>query len=131
MSIKVPLEVLGDAVGGMADTCFLLTTNGDSTPHPAHVAVDFDGETLIVSVGRRSWDNAGERTSVTLLWPASPSSWPPEGTAALAEGTDDGPMSLLVDGDASHAEPADQGGGTVRVRPTSAIWHRRPGQPPA
>lgn len=116
MSVRVPLEEVAAAATERGDSCFLLTTNADSTPHPAHVPVAVDGDQLIVSAGRRSLNNALDRGPVTLLWPTA----------------DPDAMHLIVDGEA-HAEPgADRdSGGPLRIIPTSGMWHRQPGQPPA
>lgn len=111
MTVPVPLDALPEAWDEVDDTCFLLTTNEDGSPHPAHVTVTWDGSSFIVSAGRRSHRNSARGGQVTLLWPAR-----------TAE-----EMNLLVDG-SPEAEASDDGGGAVVVRPTSAIWHRRPGQ---
>ncbi len=107
MSIKVALDELTDALDGLGDACFLLTTNEDQSPHPANVPVQFDGERFILSAGKRSCRNCAERAAITLLWPA--------GAA--------GAMSLLVDGVATVESDED---GRVTIEPTGAIWHRQP-----
>ena len=116
MTVRVPLDELPQACEQVGAICFLLTTNEDGTPHPAHVRVNRVGSQFELSVGRRSWHNCGRDVAVTLLWPAD---------AAHSDA-----MSLLVDGTVrQEAENVEDGGGSVRVTPTSAIWHRRPGQP--
>ncbi len=107
MSVKVELGELGDALGGVGDTCFLLTTNADQSPHPANVRLSFADGRFVLSAGRRSCRNSHERPTVTLMWPAA----------------DGRPMSLLVDGTATVDSDDD---GLVSVVPTSAIWHRQP-----
>ncbi len=107
MSIKVELADLPSALAGLGSTCFLLTTNADLSPHPANVPVVFEAGCLVLSAGRRSTTNCGERPVVTLLWPAREA----------------GTMSLLVDG---LAEVESVGEGRVVIEPTSAIWHRQP-----
>ncbi len=115
MSVAVPLEELAEAWDKVDESCFLLTTNGDGTPHPAHVQVRWEDPVFVVSAGRRSHINAGSGVAVTLLWPAR-------------SATD---MSLLVDGSPEAGPLVDGGGGSVVVRPTSAIWHRQPESDPA
>lgn len=112
MSLKVELHELPAAVGQVAPTVFLLTTNADLSPHAAHVRVDFADGLFTLSAGRRSCANAGDRPVVTLLWPAH----------------DPETMNLLVDGVAEVISAAD---GVVTVSPTSSMWHRQPEQSPA
>lgn len=107
MSIKVELEDLAAALEGLGSTCFLLTTNADASPHPANVPVRLESGRLILSAGRRSTMNCGDRPLVTLLWPAG----------------EPGAMSLLVDGVADVQSVDD---GRVVIEPTGAIWHRQP-----
>lgn len=107
MSIKVDLADLADAVSGLAGTCFLLTTNEDSTPHPANVRVSYDGNVFTLSAGRRSCRNCGERSTVTLLWPA----------------TEPDAMNLIVDGEATVVSVDE---GVVTLVPSFAIWHVQP-----
>ena len=110
MSIKVELDELAAAVEGMPTPAFLLTTNDDSSPHPANVNVQFADGRFTASAGRRSCRNCGERASVTLLW----------------ANKGDQAMSLLVDGVATVVSADD---GIVHIEPTSAIWHRQPDAP--
>ncbi|MEZ5342642.1 MAG: hypothetical protein R2706_14695 [Acidimicrobiales bacterium] len=107
MSIKVELADLADAVAGLASTCFYLSTNDDSTPHPANVRVSYDGAIFTLSAGRRSCRNSAARPNVTLLWPATD-----------AEG-----MNLIVDGVATVVSADD---GHVTLAPSFAIWHVQP-----
>jgi hypothetical protein len=109
MTIKVALGDLPQAIAGLSEVAFLLTTNDDSSPHPANVKVTFADNRFTVSAGRRSCRNGSERPTVTLLWPN--------------EG--DESMSLLVDGVADVVSTDD---GVVVIEPTSAIWHRSPAQ---
>ena len=110
MSIRVELENLAAAVAAVPSTAFLLTTNEDSSPHPANVRVAFADGRFTVSAGRRSCRNCSERPIVTLLWAN-------KGERA---------MSLLVDGVAV-VESADDG--VVSIEPTSAMWHAHPQVP--
>ena len=107
MTVKVELADLAAALDGMPDTCFLLTTNEDYSPHPANVRMLFADGQFTVSAGRRSCRNGGDRPTVTLMWPAQTSE----------------AMTLLVDGVAT---VLSGGEGKVVVQPTSAIWHAQP-----
>ncbi len=111
MSVKVELHELPEAVGLVGPTVFLLTTNADASPHPAHVSVTFADGVFTLSAGRRSCANSTDRPAITLLWPAS------EADA----------MNLIVDG---VAETVVTDAGVVTVAPTSAMWHRQPDHPP-
>jgi hypothetical protein len=110
MSVKVELHDLPDAVGLVGSSVFLLSTNADASPHPAHVRVSFADGVFTLSAGRRSCANSTDRPAVTLLWPAS----------------DAESMHLIVDGVAESVSADD---GVVTVAPTSAMWHRQPDQP--
>ncbi len=110
MSVKVELDELSDIVGQLDATVFLLTTNDDASPHPAHVRVTYDGVVFALSAGRRSCLNSSQRSVVTLLWPAH----------------DPDSMHLLIDGVAEVVSAAD---GVILLTPTSAMWHRQPDQP--
>ena len=112
MSVRVELEDLAGVIAALPSTAFLLTTNEDSSPHPANVRVEFADGRFTVSAGRRSCRNCAERSTVTLLWAN-------KGERA---------MSLLVDGVAV-VESADDG--VVSIEPTSAMWHRHPQVPDA
>ncbi|MFT7597153.1 MAG: hypothetical protein ACI8TP_000071 [Acidimicrobiales bacterium] len=105
MSVRVELEDIAAAVASVDGAAFLLTTNADSSPHPANVRVEFADNRFTASAGRRSCTNCAERSAVTLLWPNA--------------GDDD--MSLLVDGVARVVSTDD---GILEIDPTSAIWHR-------
>jgi hypothetical protein len=111
VSLKVELHDLPDAVGQVGATVFLLSTNADASPHPAHVRVSFADGVFTLSAGRRSCANSTDRPAVTLLWPAG----------------DPDSMNLIVDG---VAESVSVDAGVVTVVPTSAMWHRQPDQPP-
>ena len=105
MSVKVDLDRLA---GALTEFSFAyLVTVGDD--HRAHtVAVDpvlADGVLPIASAGDRTRRNASAHREVTLVWPPR----------------DPGGYTLIVDGT---AEAAGEG---LRVRPTGAVLHRKPG----
>lgn len=105
MSTRVALEDVPAAIAARGGLAFLATSAGDDGPHVAHVAVKAAGRRLTCGAGRTSRRNAAARPSVTLLVPSR----------------DEDELSLVVDGT---AEVLDDG---LRVTPTSAILHRRPG----
>ena len=102
MSVPVPLDKLRDAIGERGPVAFLLTVSDDTRPHAVQCPVRWDGDALVVDVGRRSAANAGARPGVSLLFPAR--------TA--------GDYSLIVDGTAGVAA------GALRIAPTGAVLHR-------
>lgn len=107
MSTPVPLAELAQTMEGYP-LAYLLTVSDDGRVHAvqAHPSVD-GGRLRVPGLGRRSLTNAGERPSVTLLWPP----------------TDDGGYSLIVDGE---AELLDDG---VRLTPSRAVLHRAAAAP--
>ncbi|MDA3041086.1 MAG: hypothetical protein O3C27_16455, partial [Actinomycetota bacterium] len=64
MSVKVELHDLADAVSQVTTTVFLLSTNADASPHPAHVRVSFADGLFTLSAGRRSCANSIDRPAV-------------------------------------------------------------------
>ena len=104
MSISVSLDRIRDELArfGPEPTAYMLSVTGRQTPHAVSVTVDWDGDRLVMKVGKGTASNASERSSVSLLWPpASP-----------------GDFSLIVDGTAS------VDGDVVTVTPESAVLHR-------
>ena len=104
MSIPVPLERLRAAIAERGGSAYLLTTSEDGRPHAVHSAVRWDGDLLIVEVGKRSAANAAARPAVSLLYPVR----------------EPGDYSLIVDGTALGAA-ADL---RLSIRPTKAVLHR-------
>jgi hypothetical protein len=122
--MQVELEKLLEVAGRFGTTPMLLTVDDDGRPRASAVSVTWDGVHAMVRAGRRSLHNAGERSLVSLLWPA------PAGER----------FALLVDGEVVATEPAatgeggegggpdrgrrgKEGGGVVVVRATSGILH--------
>ena len=106
MSVPVPLLRLRAAVEERGVSGYLLTVSDDGSPHAVHAPVRWEGDVIVLDVGRRSAANAGARSSVSLLFPVR------------AEGD----YSLIVDGTAAVA--SGDGGQRVRVMPTRAVLHR-------
>jgi hypothetical protein len=106
MSIPVPLEKLRTALAERGSGAYLLTVSDDAAPHAVHVHVAWEGDALVVDVGRRSAANAAARSTVSLLYPVrSP-----------------GDYSVIVDGTAAAAPGADAP--RLRITPTRAVMHR-------
>jgi hypothetical protein len=101
VSVAVSLEELGRRVDEYGSQAFLVTSDGAS-PHIVSVSVTFDGTAFSVPAGRSSQRNISATATATLLWP----------------GHDDGPYSLIVDGEATHD------GERAEVHPTTAVLHR-------
>jgi hypothetical protein len=104
VSISVTVDRIRDELArfGPNPTVFLLSVTGRQTPHAVSVAAEWDGDRLAMRVGKGTASNAGERPSVTLLWPP----------------TETGDFSLIVDGTASID------GDRIIVTPESAVLHR-------
>lgn len=102
MSIPVAIDDLAAATGEY-DWAYLLTVRDDLRPHIVAVTPVWDGEQLVMDVGRGTARNALARSSISLCYPP----------------VDDGGYSLIVDGEASV-----DGETTVRFSPTGAVLHR-------
>jgi hypothetical protein len=102
MSIPVPVETIRAAADERGGGAFLLTVTADARPHAVHTVPAWDGDVLVVEVGKGSAANAAARAAVALLYPPSTP----------------GDYSLIVDGTATVAER------TVRITPTKAVLHR-------
>src|SRR6266849_2374877 len=106
MSVPVPMLRLRAAVEERGASGYLLRVCDDGSPHAVHAPVRWDGDEIVVDVGKRSAANAGARPSVSLLFPVRDAS----------------DYSLIVDGTAAVA--SSDGGQSVRVTPTRAVLHR-------
>jgi hypothetical protein len=102
MSVPVQIETIRAELEAEGAAAFLVTVGPDSTPHVVSALVSWVGDRLAVGSGRRTARNVAEHATVTLLWPT----------------TEDGGLSLLVDGEAELV------GEQVLIRPTFAIRHR-------
>ena len=102
MSIPVELEALAAEVERHGPFPYLLTVTDDGRPHAVSVGVGWDGDRLVMQVGRRTAGNAVARPAVSLLWaPHEP-----------------GGYTLIVDG------TGEADGDRLAVRPGKAVLHR-------
>lgn len=102
MSIPVAIDDLAAATGEYG-WAYLLTVRDDLRPHIVAVTPQWDGDLLVMSVGRGTARNAAEHSSISLCYPP----------------VVDGGYSLIVDGAA-----AVDGESTVRFTPSGAVLHR-------
>jgi len=102
MSIPVAIDDLASATGEYG-WAYLLTVRDDLRPQIVAVAPAWDGDRLVMDVGRGTARNAAARSSISLCYP------PVEG----------GGYSLIIDGEATVGGEA-----TVRFAPTGAVLHR-------
>lgn len=93
-----------------ANPAHLLSSSDDGRPHAVAVSVNWDGDQMLLSAGRRSLANVAARKQVSVLW--------------AAPGADD--YSLIVDGDGEVTGSGEQA--RIRVTITRAVLHR-PGAP--
>jgi len=106
--VSIPVEI-DDLAAAIEEYrwAYLLTVRDDMRPHILAVTPIWDGDVLVMSVGRGTARNAAVRSSITLCYPPS----------------HEGGYSLIVDGDASAGVDVDDGS-TVRLAPTAAVLHR-------
>lgn len=109
MSVAVSLDALHDRISEIGGDPFLVTVGVDQRAHVVSVRARIAGSHVVVSAGSTSRANAAGNPAVTLLW------GPP----------DDGPYSLIVDGNGVVLDDADE----VAVSPTRAVLHRIAGAP--
>ena len=102
MSIPVAIDDLAAATGEYG-WAYLLTVRDDLRPHIVAVTPTWEGDQLVMSVGRGTARNAAARTAISLCYPPAA----------------DGGYSLIVDGTA-----ALDGESTVRFAPSGAVLHR-------
>lgn len=102
MSIPVAIDDLASTTAEYG-WAYLLTVRDDLRPHVVAVSPTWDGDHLVVHVGRGTAGNAAQRPSISLCYPP----------------TDVGGYSLIVDGTAEVGD--DQ---SVRFVPTGAVLHR-------
>jgi hypothetical protein len=102
MSIPVAIDDLAAATSEYG-WAYLLTVRDDLRPHIVAVTPEWDGESLLMNVGRGTARNAAARPSVSLCYPP----------------VEDGGYSLIVDGDATIRDDS-----MVCFTPTGAVLHR-------
>ena len=102
MSIPVALD---DLVAKTEEYgwAYLLTVRDDQRPHIVAVSPTWNGESLMMDVGRRTVENVVARSSISLCYPP----------------VEAGGYSLIVDGQAHVASEYE-----VHFRPTTAVLHR-------
>ena len=111
MSIPIALEQLRNETRRFALAPYLLTVSDDARPHAVAVAAAWEGDALVMEVGKRSASNSGVRPEVSLLWPPN----------------EPGGYSLIVDGTAA----STGGDARITVMPTRAVLHRPAAAPDA
>lgn len=132
MSVPVPLDELAAALTRRSNAAYLLTVGAGRTHCVAARVEWLDGE-LVVPAGATSIRNAAACGSVVLLSPPAGGLLARErpsaggaGDAATEATLDD--YSLIVDADVTGVLDAGAtgtgAGGSVRVRPTHAVFHR-------
>lgn len=104
MSIAVEIDDLARTIGGYG-WAYLLTVRDDQRAHIVATTPVWDGDVLVMSVGRGSAANAAARSSISLCYPP-----------VVTDG-----YSLIIDGDADVTEQ------TIRFAPTGAVLHRPAG----
>jgi len=102
MSVPVPVERLREALAERGNAGYLLTVSDESRPHAVHVPLRWEGDALVVEVGKRTAANAAARPGVSLLCP-------------VREPAD---YSLIIDGTAVVV------GSELRITPTKGVLHR-------
>ncbi len=102
MSIPVAIGDLAAATDAYG-WAYLLTVRDDLRPHIVAVSPAWEGDQLVMEVGRGTARNAAARASISLCYPP----------------VEDGGYSLIVDGNAALA-----GDDIVRLSPTGAVLHR-------
>jgi hypothetical protein len=108
MSVEVGLDRVRQEIERFGAGAFLLTVRDGSRPHVVSVAVEVDGDDLVVGAGRRTAANVAEQGQVALLW----------------AGPDPDGFSLIVDGTATADGSVGDDGARLRIRPLKAVLHR-------
>ncbi|MFI5053429.1 MAG: hypothetical protein ACHQDE_03630 [Acidimicrobiia bacterium] len=108
MSVPVAVDELRAEIAKFSSDPFLLTVSDHGLPHCVAGAVSWDGEELVMRVGKKTAANATARPAVSMLW---------------APGVR-GEFSLIVDGTIVSVTPAPAGGNHMHFRPSHAVLHR-------
>jgi hypothetical protein len=103
MSIAVGLDELREKIDEFPTDAYFLTVSDDGRSHSVAVAVQWNGDELVIASGRTTSSNAQARPLVALLWPPG----------------ERGGYSLIVDADVLAVDD-----GMVRLAPTRAVLHR-------
>ena len=102
MSLPVAVDDLRASIAERGPGAYVLTVTDEGRPHAVHAITTWEGDCLVVEVGRRTAANVRARPQISLLFPLRR----------------DGDYSLIVDGRAS-VTSGDKGG-RLLVRPTTA-----------
>ena len=107
MSIPVAIDdlVTATAERGWA---YLLTVRDDLRPHIVAVDPVWDGEQMVIAVGKGTAHGVSQRPLISLCYPP----------------VEDGGYSLIVDGDGAVDSGGADGEPSVRFTPTGAVLHR-------
>lgn len=117
MSTPVPLDALAAAVDRYGPAALVVTVGDDGRPHTVSAPVEVRAGELVAEVGRTSARNAIAHRAVTVVW--SPVASDPD-------------HLLIVDGEADvTASGTHEQGGTLHLRPSRAVQHRRAGADPS
>jgi hypothetical protein len=108
MSISVDLGELRAEIAKFASDPFLLTVSDDARPHCVSASISWDGDDLVLRVGKTTAANATARPAVSMLW---------------APGVR-GEFGLIVDGTVVSVTAAPEGGNHVHFRPSHGVLHR-------
>src|SRR5207344_2322150 len=72
MSLPVDLDALRDRIAEFGKAAFLVTVNEQGTAHVVSAVLRYDGDRLVVPIGRRTRANIERVPEVTLLWSPGP-----------------------------------------------------------
>jgi hypothetical protein len=108
MSVPVALHQLRAALEEFGAVAYLLSAGGDGRPRCVSVALDWSGDQLTASVGKRTGANIGIQPLVSLLFPP----------------VEPGGYSLIVDGSALVTGEPDGGGAIITITPSNGVRHR-------
>src|SRR5690606_5019418 len=103
MSIPVAIDELVSATADYG-WAYLLTVRDDLRPHSVAVAPVWEGDDLVIGVGKGTARNVSQRSAISLCYPP----------------VTDGGYSLIVDGEGAVGDD----GSVMRFAPTGAVLHR-------
>jgi hypothetical protein len=106
MSEVLPIDKLRAESARFGTTLYLLTTGGDGRPHAVAVSIEWQGDRILMSTGKRSAANVAARPLVSLLWPP----------------IEAGGYSLIVDGDGCVIGSGSDA--RISITPTRGVLHR-------
>lgn len=113
MSVPVALDQLHAALDEFGTVAYLLSAGGDGRPRCVSVALSWNDDQLMASIGKRTSANIGVQPLVSLLWPP----------------VEPGGYTLIVDGTAAVSEESEGGGAVITITPSNGVRHRN-AEPP-